>query len=1267
MELKKPEILFVANPRRAPGAFTQYIHAGSASGVLKTGQDVHNNISIQPGKEFSAEFGHEGIAGRREPAAPDSLGKHEGRFGIHVESGQVRYEDLTNILGLKRMASENPFDVADLNLAQEPTQEIENRTFVDKNSKIQKEGGSVTQGVRKTLGESVGDQAVTGAPGSPFLRKESSYSNEVSGLGGSDDSQSGKIKLLCSFGGKVLPRPSDGKLRYVGGETRIISIRRDISWQGLVKKTLGICNHPHTIKYQLPGEDLDSLISVSSDEDLQNMIDEYHGPERHKGSQRLRIFLIPLSEPEKELSFEARTDQQSNPDYQYVVAVNGIGDCSPGINGSGQSLTNEVGPLGTSLNFAPDFQKRFPNTHSSSEIKGGGSVIHPNGFFNESQSLQRTSNQHQHISTTPFDGGNLSTVYLQSQGNSSWQESAAGSLSFITAQLSPETSSVPADSRCSQQMAATFLYDNHPCQQADVTLPELYHQKLFKNNPGKEFITASYANQSDSCNDEILGEKSMHQSGNPLSSLGESVCPQSGSNCIPDSLNWMPHAFSDSKLHESGLKSGYCSQEGVGQFSSLNLSVAQLSSMLSSNVSQRDPVEIQHDPLLIYPQRQSKIPNVEPGELHRRQDFPFSSPSAVCLGVNDPIQKDSILYSRGNPLAQTDLTAPSFIERQCGDNTVKTEIMKRMEDKSSLQTNESNLYERESPAVAIEHVNGISQNNLIEKTPSNFLDMRHGTSDGRDCGLTEGLNGGLGFDFSWTRKSSFNASSLKCEGTSSGKTSPSDCLFDLSMDPVSRKQAQVQPFHKDTDLCRNPTVSSAFLYPSVLRDDPGPSSNLPVNELQNSSKNTVFKRVSSLDELVASSSQVVDQYSGGTLACETKAEDITLEQSKNFEKCNNLNKVEPLIGVEDLTDVVPPSVEPSLVPSPHIVVEIGSDVVSPSATELESAIPDSEPEDFKDDEEDKNESLTVAMIAEMEASIYGLQIIQNADLEELRELGSGTYGTVYHGKWRGTDVAIKRIKRSCFSGRSSELERLTKDFWREAQILSNLHHPNVVAFYGVVPDGAGGTLATVTEYMVNGSLRHVLVKKDRLLDHRKKLIIAMDAAFGMEYLHSKNIVHFDLKCDNLLVNLRDPQRPICKVGDFGLSRIKRNTLVSGGVRGTLPWMAPELLNGSSNRVSEKVDVFSFGISMWEILTGEEPYADMHCGAIIGGIVKNTLRPPIPPRCDPEWRKLMEECWSPEPDSRPSFTEITSRLRSMSMALQAKPHNQLRQTTNGVHS
>ncbi|GJV49037.1 dual specificity protein kinase splB-like protein isoform X1 [Tanacetum coccineum] len=94
----------------------------------------------------------------------------------------------------------------------------------------------------------------------------------------------------------------------------------------------------------------------------------------------------------------------------------------------------------------------------------------------------------------------------------------------------------------------------------------------------------------------------------------------------------------------------------------------------------------------------------------------------------------------------------------------------------------------------------------------------------------------------------------------------------------------------------------------------------------------------------------------------------------------------------------------------------------------------------------------------------------------------------------------------------------------------------------------------------------------------------------MGYLHLKKVVHFDLKCEKLLVNLVSSNISLLElvylVGDFGLSRIKHNTFVSGGVYGTLPWMAPELLNGSTVRVSEK------------ILTEDEPYADMHCGAMI---------------------------------------------------------------------
>ncbi|GMI65672.1 hypothetical protein like AT3G46920 [Hibiscus trionum] len=109
-----------------------------------------------------------------------------------------------------------------------------------------------------------------------------------------------------------------------------------------------------------------------------------------------------------------------------------------------------------------------------------------------------------------------------------------------------------------------------------------------------------------------------------------------------------------------------------------------------------------------------------------------------------------------------------------------------------------------------------------------------------------------------------------------------------------------------------------------------------------------------------------------------------------------------------------------------------------------------------------------------------LQIIKNIDLEELRELGSGTFGTVYHGKWRGTNVAIKRINDRCFAGKPSELERMIDDFWNEAIKLADLHHPNVVSFYGVVLDGPGDSVATMTEYMVNGSLRNALQKNERI-------------------------------------------------------------------------------------------------------------------------------------------------------------------------------------------
>lgn len=193
-----------------------------------------------------------------------------------------------------------------------------------------------------------------------MLESPRSYQHYSMQGGVTEDAFPWKIKFLCSFGGRILPRPGDGKLRYVGGETRILSIRQDVTLDELAKKTALIFKVPHVMKYQLPGEDLDALISVCSDEDLRNMIEEYRELEKCGGSQRLRLFLIGLNELESDLSSsEAKTLQQSDTDYQYVSAVNNMVERSP---------QNSCGPSqGTQQAIASEFT---PNFHMDASTSG---------------------------------------------------------------------------------------------------------------------------------------------------------------------------------------------------------------------------------------------------------------------------------------------------------------------------------------------------------------------------------------------------------------------------------------------------------------------------------------------------------------------------------------------------------------------------------------------------------------------------------------------------------------------------------------------------------------------------------------------------------------------------------------------------------------------------------------------------------------------------------------------------------------------------------
>ncbi|KAM7501556.1 hypothetical protein LguiB_000460 [Lonicera macranthoides] len=1198
MQLHRPKNLDANMTNDGAGSSGQWVQQESTSASLKHGRlavnTLNNNISVQTGEEFSVAFLQDRATPRTAPALPDMAQTHGKRIGFNSnQKCATGYDEFTRTLGLQRMDSAK----TDLASAKGSTAKVENGAY--------KDDGIFEHECRKGTGEIFSDQACSGPRALLINESESSRGHQPFGLGVSDASQSGKIKFLCSLGGKILPRPSDAKLRYVGGETRIISIRKNISWEELVKKTSGICNQPHTIKYQLPGEDLDALISVSSDEDLQNMIDECHGIETLGGSSRLRIFLIPLSESENTSTFDDITIQQSNPDYQYVAAVNGIVDPTPQKNCNGLCWASEESELKINLNCNRSFHGNSLSSLHPLEIKEEHGVSHLTPCMNESQTCIKPSNQNLPFSPMPI-------------------------LQLDLSQTSEPV--VVSIQKCnsSRDFAAPSMSDRN-----DSNLNEFCFQKT------------------------VLKGRTFH-SEKQISDPAEPVGHLLGSNATNRSNSGIPHAFSDSQLHEHGEMSSS---------NPLNFANPQFSSCVGSAAFQEKPVQLQENIDSINSQAQIKLLNVDPTASQVGMDM------LKCSLGSEPVSKVEHTHGDANYIdekcqsAKEDLNNCGFVvQNHKKENSLSHEVLNGFDVKDPLVCQGRNLYENKPPTICTVYMNKLPngscqpisildvdptiqylqvsdgmvpastiklkpfidtkmeqpQNIKLEKSPTDLIIKSQRDAKSQQH-VSMGIQGG---------KQESNISSAK-NSEVAGMT-------------IAKEQSLVEnsPIDLEDGQAKKPILtSSGELHPSAVCDGAGLNANLCKSTMvHNLYKDAgIGGEVSLLDYNFVSYSDLKFE--------KPRYEERYNDKQMQEDACVSIyNEKKQLESVDDVKDV-----QSSNAAVPHVATAVSSQVLSQSVAE--SIIPELDFEDDRLDDGDKDTIFTDAMIAEMEAETYGLQTIKNADLEELQELGSGTYGTVYYGKWRGTDVAIKRIKKSCFSGRSSEQERLTKDFWREAQILSNLHHPNVVAFYGVVPDGAGGTLATVTEFMANGSLSNVLLKKDRSLDRHRKLIIAMDAAFGMEYLHLKNIVHFDLKCDNLLVNLRDPQRPICKVGDFGLSRIKRNTLVTGGVRGTLPWMAPELLNGSSSRVSEKVDVFSFGITMWEILTGEEPYADMHCGAIIGGIVKNTLRPPIPKHCDPEWRKLMEQCWSLETEARPSFTEITNRLRSMSVALQSKgAHN-----------
>ncbi|KAG6407307.1 hypothetical protein SASPL_130294 [Salvia splendens] len=1136
------------------------------------------NFSIQTGEEFALEFMRDRV-NPKIPFIPNEYGDPSYVPG---------YLDLKGILGISHAGSETGSDIPMVASMVKASTEVEQRNMSLNGSRANHGSMQV-----RCLASDYNNQSV-------LLHSSS----------GASDSSSQKLKALCSFGGKILPRPSDGKLRYVGGETRIIRIVKDITWQELWLKTTAIYDETHTIKYQLPGEDLDALVSVSSDEDLLNMMEECKLLNETEESRKLRMFLFSLEDLEDAHFSLANTDGDS--EIKYVVAVNStdiVSRKSSTFRGLASSSGNSLNKLDT-LNVERDTSRASSefvgiNTsdmtgfivsstvgQSSKYIQPNSINVYENAHFDHGQIVYHHEVKHQppHFDYNlhpPYNAPSESAVPQSSYGVVSQQKGLEGkppgSSDAQGTQVQENEAKRKVDGSMQPESRSNGDRElNFPVEESTVVIPKLGKELSSKKTEGRTQESVPAPKPFDVVKTSLISNGNEHSA--------------SGNAPAPESVN-----------------------------------------------SESNRTDLGHPESSMPPQRvyySERIPREEGGPLNRisKSDDSRNSQFLVNQSHADSAQKDlqDLVSGFSEKLQNGNVDIPSkqsnstyHVEPETfDDRNQRTQMVDARDVKESLHENqdltgvEAGLkLHTESHEDSTKHSEDPTAHRVDGVGCQDIPDDAHGHSQLTRMAGTHGESKAV-----------------------LPRTEQGDILIDIN-DRFPRNLL--------SDIFSQAILSdnSSDISP-VPKDGAGLSMNMENHEPQHWS---FFQRLAG-DEFLRRDVSLIDQDHVVLSSAITKVEEhAPLAYDFVPLKKEGTPPSHPEFQ-ENYSDRDQKNVPAG--DQPHSM-DLRSNFGAPQAKVNEGIQYSDLTDNMGNPDSDYGAGIGSIGLPPLEPSledfdINSLQIIQDVDLEELRELGSGTFGTVYHGKWRGSDVAIKRIKKSCFTGRQSEQERLTNEFWREADILSKLHHPNVVAFYGVVQDGPGGTLATVAEFMVDGSLRHVLLRKDRHLDRRKRLIIAMDAAFGMEYLHSKNIVHFDLKCDNLLVNLKDPSRPICKVGDFGLSKIKRNTLVSGGVRGTLPWMAPELLNGSSSKVSEKVDVFSFGIVLWEILTGEEPYANMHYGAIIGGIVNNTLRPTIPSYCDSEWRQLMEQCWAPNPVMRPSFTEIASRLRVMSAAAQPQP-------------
>ncbi|RDB28565.1 MAP kinase kinase kinase mkh1 [Hypsizygus marmoreus] len=255
-------------------------------------------------------------------------------------------------------------------------------------------------------------------------------------------------------------------------------------------------------------------------------------------------------------------------------------------------------------------------------------------------------------------------------------------------------------------------------------------------------------------------------------------------------------------------------------------------------------------------------------------------------------------------------------------------------------------------------------------------------------------------------------------------------------------------------------------------------------------------------------------------------------------------------------------------------------------------------------------------------------------------IGRGTYGRVYLAlnATTGEMIAVKQVEMPRTASDKNDSRQITvvQALKMESETLKDLDHPNIVQYLGFEETPAN--LSIFLEYVPGGSIGSCLLKHGKFDEDVTKSFTGQILS-GLEYLHSKGILHRDLKADNILVEMSG----VCKISDFGIS--KRTDDAGGGaftaMQGTVFWMAPEVINTQKKGYNFKIDIWSVGCVVLEMWAGMRPWMGDEAVAVMFKLYQSKLPPPVPE--DVVLSELADDfrrkCFAINPEERPTAAEL----------------------------